>query len=36
MVGAVGPRVVRAVTHLDISRDDAIKAAEVIASALRP
>lgn len=36
MVGAVGPRVVRAVTHLDISRDDASKAAEVIASALRP
>jgi len=36
MVGAVGPRVVRAVTHLDISRDDAVKASEVIASALRP
>ncbi|MBA2444716.1 MAG: aminotransferase class I/II-fold pyridoxal phosphate-dependent enzyme [Nocardioidaceae bacterium] len=34
LVGAVGSRVVRAVTHLDVSRDDAIKAAEVISAAL--
>ncbi|MBA3266212.1 MAG: aminotransferase class I/II-fold pyridoxal phosphate-dependent enzyme [Nocardioidaceae bacterium] len=36
LVGAVGPRVVRAVTHLDISREDAVKAAAVIAAALHP
>lgn len=36
LVGAVGSRVVRAVTHLDISRDDATMAAQVIASALKP
>ncbi len=34
LVSAVGPRVVRAVTHLDVSDDDAHHAAEVIAAAL--
>lgn len=34
LVSAVGPRVVRAVTHLDVSRADATRAAEVLARAL--
>ena len=32
LVGAVGPSVVRLVTHLDVSRDDAERAAKVFAS----
>ena len=35
LVGAVGPRVVRAVTHLQISEGDAKRAAGVLAAALR-
>lgn len=36
LVGAVGSRVVRVVTHLDVSRKDAATAAEVIARAHQP
>jgi threonine aldolase len=32
LVGAVGPRLVRLVTHLDVSREDAEQAAKVLAS----
>lgn len=35
LVGAVGPRVVRAVTHLQVGEDDAKRAAGVLAAALR-
>ena len=34
LVSAVGPRVVRAVTHLDVSADDAARAAKVLAAAI--
>jgi threonine aldolase len=34
LAGAVGPRVVRLVTHLDVGDDDAARAAEVLAKAL--
>jgi threonine aldolase len=36
LVSAVGPRVVRAVTHLQIAKPDAHRAADVIARAIRP
>jgi threonine aldolase len=36
LVSAVGPRVVRAVTHLRIAKPDAHRAADVIARAIRP
>ena len=36
LVGAVGPSVVRMVTHLDVSRDDAERAAKVFAEPLTP
>ncbi len=36
LVGSVGPRTVRAVTHLDVSTDDCRKAADVLARALSP
>ncbi len=36
LVSAVGPNVVRAVTHLDVSAADARRAAEVLARAIRP
>jgi threonine aldolase len=36
LVGAVGPRQVRLVTHLDISRSDAERAASILATVLRP
>jgi threonine aldolase len=34
LAGAVGPRAVRLVTHLDVGEDDAARAAEVLAKAL--
>lgn len=36
LVGSVGPRTVRAVTHLDVSTDDCRKAADVLARAVDP
>jgi threonine aldolase len=36
LVGAVGPRQVRLVTHLDVSRSDAERAAAILATVLRP
>ncbi len=36
LVGAVGPHVVRAVTHLDVTSDQARRAAEVLARAVAP
>ncbi|MDQ3664632.1 MAG: beta-eliminating lyase-related protein [Actinomycetota bacterium] len=36
LVGSVGPRTVRAVTHLDVSTDDCRKAADVLARVLDP
>jgi threonine aldolase len=36
LVGALGPRQVRLVTHLDISRSDAERAASILATVLRP
>jgi threonine aldolase len=36
LVGAVGPRQVRLVTHLDVSRADAERGASILASLLRP
>jgi threonine aldolase len=36
LVGAVGPRQVRLVTHLDVSRTDAERAASILATVLRP
>jgi threonine aldolase len=36
LVGAVGPRQVRLVTHHDISRSDAERAASILATVLRP
>jgi threonine aldolase len=33
-VGAVGPRRVRLLTHLDVSREDAVKAGEILAAVL--
>jgi threonine aldolase len=34
LVGAVGARTVRVVTHLDVSRDQAVAAASVLAKVL--
>ena len=36
LVATVGPTAVRLVTHLDVSRDDAEKAAAVLARLTRP
>jgi threonine aldolase len=36
LVGAVGPRQVRLVTHLDVSRADAERGASILATVLRP
>ncbi len=36
LVLAFAPRTVRAVTHLDVSREDCERAAEVLADAVRP
>lgn len=35
-IGAMGPQTLRAVTHLDVSRDDVLKAAAVLARLLPP